>query len=347
MTGTEEETDSSEPAGVLALSFVIPSYNEESRLPDGMVRLHRAVAAGDIDPATTEFIVVDDGSLDQTATRAAALLSPYPLVRVIRLPENRGKGAAVRAGVAAASAPIIAFADADMAIDPSQTPQFVQALGRAELAIGSRAASGASVNRPSLRRSLMNRTFNRFVNVVTKVSLDDTQCGFKAFRAPAAKLLFHCSVTERFAFDVEILSLARRLGLPIAEVPVHWLRVQGSRIRPWADVGSMARDVFRAGRPGPDAPPLPALVVTCAAASPGALFRDLAPNLGVLRRLGGDFLVLCPLMDEPAIEAAAARLAARRADLAVERTMLTLAELTAYAPLTLSWDDDAVSATVP
>src|SRR6202041_3862824 len=106
-----------------------------------------------------------------------------------------------------------------------------------------------------LVRSVMNAPFNQLVNVVTRVSLSDTQCGYKAFRAPAAKLLFHCSITERFAFDVEILTLARRFGLPIAEVPVRWLRGHGSRIRPWADVGSMARDVFRAGRQGSGAPP--------------------------------------------------------------------------------------------
>ena len=79
-------------------------------------------------------------------------------------PQNHGKGGAVRAGVAAATAPFIAFADADMAIDPEQTPQFIRALAQADLAIGSRAASGASVNRSSLRRSLMNRAFNRLVN---------------------------------------------------------------------------------------------------------------------------------------------------------------------------------------
>ena len=162
----------------------------------------------------------------------------------------------MRAGVAVASAPVIAFADADMAIDPAQTPQFVGALAEADLAIGSRSASGASVDRSSLRRSLMNRAFNRLVNALTRVALDDTQCGFKAFRAPVAKLLFHCSVTERFAFDVEILSLARRFGFVIAEVPVQWLRVEGSQIRPWSDARSMAGDVVACpsgcgvGRPG-------------------------------------------------------------------------------------------------
>jgi arabinofuranan 3-O-arabinosyltransferase len=346
MTGTEEAT-ASEEAVPLSLSLVIPAYNESSRLHDGMDRLHAAVMAGDIDPAATEFVVVDDGSTDDTASQASALLASYPHVRVIRLAENRGKGAAVRAGVAAASATIIAFADADMAIDPSQTPQFLRALGAAELAIGARAAAGSTVNRPSLHRSFMNRTFNGLVNTMTKVSLNDTQCGFKAFRAPAAKLLFHCSVTERFAFDVEILSLARRLGLPIAEVPVHWLRVHGSRIRPWADASTMLRDVYRAGRQGAGAPPLPALSVKLPAdARPVTVFGELRPTLGVLRQDAGDFLVLCPLMSEPEIEATARLLAARSADAVVVRTVLTLEDLTAHAPLTLSWDDD-VSATQP
>ena len=166
--------------------------------------------------------------------------------------------------MAAATAPFIAFADADMAIDPEQTPQFIRALAQADLAIGSRSASGASVNRSSLRRSLMNRVFNRLVNALTSVALDDTQCGFKAFRAPVAKLLFHCSVTERFAFDVEILSLARRFGLVIAEVPVQWLRVQGSQIRPWTDARSMAGDVVRARRGAASVAPVPTLSVTLA-----------------------------------------------------------------------------------
>ena len=197
-----------------------------------------------------------------------------------------------------------------MAIDPEQTPQFVRALARADLAIGSRSASGASVNRSSLRRSLMNRAFNRLVNVLTSVGLDDTQCGFKAFRAPVAKLLFHCSVTERFAFDVEILSLARRFGLVIAEVPVQWLRVQGSQIRPWTDARSMAGDVVRARRGAASVAPVPTLAVTLPAAAPGSeparvrtrsVTSPRAPCAPPTRT--ARLLVLCPLMGDPEVEA--------------------------------------------
>jgi Glycosyl transferase family 2 len=332
----------------LLLSLVIPAYNEGPRLDDGVARLRAAIAAGAIDPGTTEFIVVDDGSTDDTTERAAALFSSFPHVRLLRLSENHGKGGAVRAGVAAAAAPIIAFADADMAIDPAQTPQFVGALAKADVAIGSRAASGASVDRSSLRRSLMNRAFNRLVNALTNVALDDTQCGFKAFRAPVAKLLFHCSVTERFAFDVEILSLARRLELVIAEVPVQWLRVQGSQIRPWADAPSMARDVLRAGRRGsPPGAAVPTLSVKLPGASPdpdvSVPALSLPPGLPVLRGSDGGILVLCPLMGDAEVEAVATRIVARYPGAAVERAALTVAQLRRFAPLSMTWDDDTTA----
>jgi Glycosyl transferase family 2 len=331
-------------AGV-SLSLVIPAYNEGSRLDDGVARLRTAVAAGAIVPETTEFIVVDDGSVDDTTARAGTLFSAFPHVRMLRLSENHGKGGAVRAGVAAASAPIIAFADADMAIDPGQTPQFVGALAKADLAIGSRAASGASVDRSSLHRSLMNRSFNRFVNALTSVDLDDTQCGFKAFRAPVAKLLFHCSVTERFAFDVEILSLARRFGLVIAEVPVQWLRVQGSQIRPWSDARSMAGDVYRATRRAASVAPVPAFVVKMPGAAPGTHVSlpalSLPPGLPVLGADGGGLLVLCPLLSDTEVETTATQIIAQCPAAALERTALTLAQLCQIAPLSLVSDGDA------
>jgi len=331
----------------VSLSLVIPAYNEGSRLDDGVARLRSAIAAGAIDPETTEFIVVDDGSTDDTTERADTLFSAFPHVRLLRLSENHGKGGAVRAGVAVASAPVIAFADADMAIDPGQTPQFTGALAKADLAIGSRSASGASVDRSSLHRSLMNRAFNRLVNALTSVALDDTQCGFKAFRAPVAKLLFHCSVTERFAFDVEILSLARRFGLVIAEVPVHWLRVEGSQIRPWSDARSMASDVFRARRGAASATSVPTLRVKLPGAAPGAPAAGLAallpPGLPVLGQSDGTILVLCPLMDDPEVEATATQIVAGCPGAAVERTALTVTQLGQISPLSVTWNDDTAT----
>ncbi|HEX3794449.1 MAG TPA: glycosyltransferase [Acidimicrobiales bacterium] len=316
----------------LQLSLVIPAYNEADRLAAGLDRLHDAVAKGAIDPITTEFVLVDDGSADDTAGRAKELLALYPHVQIVRLPENLGKGAAVRAGVAAATGRLIAFADADMAIDPGQTPEFVSALATHHVAIGSRAATGASVDRPSLRRSLMNRSFNRLVNLMTRVSLADTQCGFKAFHAPAAKLLFHLSTTERFAFDVEVLSLARRLQLSIAEVPVHWLRVGGSRIRPWTDTVSMVRDVFRAGRRVGSAVTVPCWDFDLG--DPDDLSRRLPPGLPLLRRPDGRMVAACPFADEAGIEEIGAAVTLFSA--VPRRGAMTVAQLGRCTPLWLA-----------
>jgi dolichyl-phosphate beta-glucosyltransferase len=351
MNGIEEAVGSPIPwPADVKLSLIIPAYNEGMRLEAGISRLLAAIEAGAIDIETTEFVVVDDGSTDDTTPLARALFEPFPHVQHVRLSQNRGKGGAVRAGVAVARAPIIAFADADMAIDPAQTPQFVRALADASIAIGSRSARGASVNRPSFRRSLMNRVFNRLVNAITRVSLNDTQCGFKAFRAPVAKLLFHCSVTERFAFDVEILSLARRLGFTIAEVPVQWLRVKGSQIRPWTDARSMAADVVRAGRGAAWAAPIPTLGIKLpselvhgpdGSVSRTSLRKALAPWLPVVDDgHDGRLLVLCPQMSEPEIETTAAWISAHFAGAALERSALTVAQLCEMAPLLLTWGDE-------
>ncbi len=327
-------------SGALSLSLVIPAFNESLRLADGLARLNEAITAGAIDPSTTEFVIVDDGSSDDTAGKAAELFGQFPHLQIIRLPENKGKGAAVRAGVSAARGAVIAFADADMAIDPGQTPEFLAALTTSDIAIGTRAAVGASVDRPSLRRSVMNRAFNQMVNAMTRLSLQDTQCGFKAFRAPAAKLLFHCSVTERFAFDVEVLMLARRLGFDIGEVPVHWLRVEGSRIRPVADAISMARDVLRATRGSNIAPPVVALSVKVPSTTDSVndlVVTGLSARLPMIEGEDGSIVVLCPLMTDDDITLTVRHIGDAIPGAAVEKSLLTVAQLGALSPLVLPW----------
>lgn len=195
----------------LAISIVVPAYNEFSRLDVGFRRMQAAIDHGAVDPTATEFIFVDDGSTDGTGDHARELSAGFPNFVLIRVAHNTGKGAAVRAGVAKARGAVVAFMDADMAVDPVQIPLMVAALEHADMAIGSRSMPGSSVDRDDLRRSLMGRSFNAIVNSTTHLALGDTQCGFKAFRAPVARILFHCTTTERFAFDVEVLYTARRL----------------------------------------------------------------------------------------------------------------------------------------
>jgi hypothetical protein len=276
------------------LSIVVPAFNEASRLIEGVGRLSEAIDQGAVDPETTEIIVVDDGSTDDTAATALDVLAKFPHHRLVRRHGNRGKGAAVRAGVAEATGAVIAYMDADMAIHPQQLPGLLEALEDADVAIGSRALGGHGVVYATRMRTLQGRIFNLAVNSLTKVGLGDTQCGFKAFRAPAARLLFGSTVIDRFAFDMELLALARQFDLRIAEVAVHWSDVPDSRIRPLRDPASMLFDLVasRAGLHRPQ--PIAALSLT--PADPHAVFAALDdPTVPVLPWGDDGALVLFPL----------------------------------------------------
>ena len=243
------------------LTIVVPAFNEAHRLPAGMERFAAAVDDGAVDLDVTEVVLIDDGSTDGTGDTARRLLAPVPHHRVISLPANRGKGAAVRTGVALARGSCTAYMDADMAIDPRAVPLLLEGLGTADAAIGSRALPDSMVDGTYTVRAAMGRLFNRLVTTGTGLGLQDTQCGFKAFRTPAARLLFHLVRIDRFAFDVEILARARRLGLRITEVPVQWKNVPGSTIHPLHDSLTMLTDVYRSRLGLLATPPVPAVVV--------------------------------------------------------------------------------------
>ena len=272
----------------LELTIVVPAFDEAHRLTAGMRRLDAAVAAGAVDLDRTEVLVVDDGSTDETSAVADKLLAALPHHRLIRLPRNRGKGAAVRAGVAAARSEYTAYMDADMAIDPLAVPLLLDGLAHDDLAIGCRALRDSMVETTYVVRSLMGRLFNGLVTAGTGLGLKDTQCGFKAFRTPAARLLFHLVRIDRFAFDVEILARARRLGLGITEVPVHWMHVEGSTVHPLHDSWTMLADVLRSRRGQLAGPPLPSVAVR-----PG---RSVGPDGldGLTRRVTAH---LAPVLD--------------------------------------------------
>ena len=231
------------PATLAACSIIIPAFNEERRLESTLPSVAEWARAHG-----AELIVVDDASEDATFELAREVLRGVPGTAMVRLPVHRGKGAAVRAGIAHATGERIAFMDADLATRVDDLPALLAALDRSHLAIGSRAAPGAIVEDASLLRTHGGRAFNRVVRATVGLDLLDTQCGFKAFRAPAAKLLFELSVTDGFAFDVEVLALAARIGYRVTEVPVHWREVAGSHVRPFADPAAMLLDVVRTRR---------------------------------------------------------------------------------------------------
>ena len=240
----------------------MPAFNEAHRLGDGFERFRDAVRAGAVDLDCTEVIVVDDGSQDDTAGMARTLLADLPHHRVIRLPFNQGKGAAIRTGIRAARGTATAYMDADMAIDPRAIPLLLDRLVSTEAAIGSRSLPDSMVESRYMIRLLMGRLFNRLVTAGTDLDFLDTQCGFKAFRTEVARLLFHLVPIDRFAFDVEVLARAHRLGLAIAEVPVQWKHVRGSSVQPLHDSITMLADVYssRFGLRRP--PPVPAVAVS-------------------------------------------------------------------------------------
>ena len=263
----------------LRLTIVVPAYNEDHRLAAGMRRFDAAVSAGAIDLDRTEVVVVDDGSTDRTATVAEKLLAALPHHRVVRLPVNQGKGAAVRAGIATARSPYTAFMDADMAIDPLAIPLLLDGLERNDVVVGSRALPDSMVETTYAVRTLISRLFNELVTSGTGLGLKDTQCGFKAFRTPVARLLFHLVRIDRFAFDVEVLARARRLGLSIGEVPVHWKHVEGSTVHPLHDSVTMVSDVYRSRRGLLAGPPVPTIVVRPAAGSTDPGWRNRVVDL--------------------------------------------------------------------
>jgi hypothetical protein len=161
--------------------------------------------------------------------------------------------------------------DADMAIDPRAIPLLLDRLATTEAAIGSRSLPDSMVESRYMIRLLMGRLFNRLVTAGTDLDFLDTQCGFKAFHTEAARLLFHLVPIDRFAFDVEVLACAHRLGLAIAEVPVQWKHVPGSSVQPLHDSITMLADVYssRIGLRRPS--PLPAIaVIQPAATRPGS-----------------------------------------------------------------------------
>ncbi len=231
-------------AGELRLTVVVPAYDEERRIGASVRRIVEAVTSVDVDGGA-EVLVVDDGSHDATAAEAAAAGA-----RVVSLPVNRGKGAAVREGVLAARGRTIAFVDADLAYPPEQV---LTLLGEVEagwdVVVGSRRHAGSvDVVRPTLVRSLSGRLFNLLTAVVLLGRYRDTQCGFKAFRADVGRLIFSRTRVEGFAFDVELFHLVERYRLSLTEVPVTLVTATGSTVRVGADALRMVGDLFRVRR---------------------------------------------------------------------------------------------------
>jgi dolichyl-phosphate beta-glucosyltransferase len=229
------------------LSVVLPAYNEATRLPATLRLVSEYLRRQSL---RSELIVVDDGSIDGTVAEVEAAIAEGVQLRLIRHERNAGKGAAVRTGVTASTGRVVLYSDADLSTPIEDVERLLAAIeGGAGVAIGSRALDRGlvSLHQPWYRE-LMGRAYNLMVQAVLLPGLWDTQCGFKAYRGDPARELFSHLVTERFGFDVEILYRARRSGLTIAEVPVHWHNSLGSRVSPLRDSADMFVGLFRIRR---------------------------------------------------------------------------------------------------
>jgi dolichyl-phosphate beta-glucosyltransferase len=230
-----------------ALSVVIPAFNEASRLPPSMELILEYLKASG---RTNEVLVVDDGSRDTTAAVVDTLNERGADIRLVRHPVNLGKGAAVRTGVLASKGDIILFTDADLSTPISDAALLISAIeSGADVAIGSRALDRRLVEvRQPIYRETMGRIFNLFVQALLLPGLHDTQCGFKAFAGDIGRDLFRDMVSRGFEFDPEVLYRARRRGLVIREIPVHWRNSADTRVSPLRDSTRMFAALFQIRR---------------------------------------------------------------------------------------------------
>jgi len=207
------------------LSVVVPAYNESLRLPH---TLGRCVAFLENWNETWEIVVVDDGSSDDTVQVVERWHARDQRIRLLRAAHG-GKGSAVRAGMLNATGRWRLFADADLSMDLSELPKFFA--HPVDVAIASREAEGAERIGEPFARHLVGRLFNLCVRALVVPGVHDTQCGYKLFTETATRTLFSASRIDGFAFDVELIFLARRAGLRVREVPIVWRHKPGSRVR--------------------------------------------------------------------------------------------------------------------
>jgi len=244
-TDQRHRTERGPAPGDVRLSVVVPAYGEADRVAATVDTLRTALA-GVHRNGGVELVVVDDGSSDGTGDRAAAAGAD----QVVRLPQNRGKGAAVRAGVLAARGRTIAFTDADLSYPPEQLLRLlVETEAGWDVVVGSRKHIETNVLVKGRRlRELSGRVFNILTLGVLLGQYRDTQCGLKAFRSDVARLLFSTARIDGFAFDVELFHLIERYRLSLLEVPVALANSQTSTVRVGVEGVRMLRDLFRVRR---------------------------------------------------------------------------------------------------
>jgi dolichyl-phosphate beta-glucosyltransferase len=225
-------------------SIIIPAYNEGARVGSSLAKVLAYLAEQGWD---AEVIVVNDGSRDNTAEIIRGYAEKNPRLRPLENPGNRGKGYSVRNGMLHAHGEILLFSDADLSSPIEEAGKLMAAIADgADIAIGSRwLRKDLQTQRQPLHRQLFGRIFNLLLRITLGLNFKDTQCGFKAFTRHAAKTIFPLQKIERWGFDPELLYLARKFGLKVAEVPVAWAHSEGTRISPLRDGTKMFVEMLK------------------------------------------------------------------------------------------------------
>lgn len=232
------------------LSIVVPAFNETERIAPSLAKILTYIRDRGLD---TELIVVDDGSSDNTAEVAQNIASEYSNIEtnVIRYDQNRGKGYAVRTGLLAAKADIALFSDADLSTPIAEAEKLTApiASGEMDVTFGSRALDRSLIGtHQPWRREQGGKVMNFVIRKMSGLNFADTQCGFKAFNMKTFRPLLDVMTVDRFGFDVEFLFVAKYHGLRLAEIPVRWNDVAGSKVSVFRDTRRMFSELAQVRR---------------------------------------------------------------------------------------------------
>jgi dolichyl-phosphate beta-glucosyltransferase len=223
---------------------IIPTYNEGGRIQSN---LEKVVDYLSPISSQSEVIVVDDGSTDDTLKQVALAAHQDPRIRLLPFSTNRGKGFVVRQGVLEARGDAVLFTDADLSTPVEEIEKGLAGLEEGyPVVIASRRHPDSVIALPQNRaRDAIGRLFNLVVRTLLSLRLRDTQCGFKCFSREAARKIFSLARIDGYAFDVEIIIIARRLGYRIKEIPVCWSNSADSKVRPLCDLSRVTRDLLK------------------------------------------------------------------------------------------------------
>ncbi len=228
---------------MIYLSIIIPAYNEERRIASTLTKILNYLSDRDY---TWEIILVDDGSTDRTLYKAREVIRDERLI-IIENPVNHGKGYSVKKGILASKGEILLFSDADLSTPIEEMDKMLSWIEKGyDIVIGSRALPDSIIELPQAwHRQTMGKIFNLLVHTVVLKGFKDTQCGFKCFKREGALKIFNLQRITGFAFDVEILLIARKFGFNIKEVPVRWMNSPESKVHIIKGSLSMLIELFK------------------------------------------------------------------------------------------------------